>query len=140
MNSIDCGVHAIAISLLFNIKPDIVKYNRSVMRQHLYKLLNHYYIEHFPVENMFLDNLAILRGEFRKILTMNNHYKCKIRKINEKLLVQIKIELLKKNMFNAGYISSEKSQLYSKKFIQSQINDKYYTKNRAKILLKKRKL
>ena len=34
MNSIDCGVHAIAIaiSLLFNIKPETVKYNRSLMR------------------------------------------------------------------------------------------------------------
>jgi len=40
-NGNDCGVFAIAfaISLLFNIKPETVKYNHSLMRLHLVKIL-----------------------------------------------------------------------------------------------------
>jgi len=49
-NSSDCGVFAIAfdISLLFNIKPDKVKYNIGLMRSHLIKILESNVIEHFP--------------------------------------------------------------------------------------------
>lgn len=49
-NGNDCGVFAIAfaISLLFNIKPEKVKYNHSLMRLHLIKIFESDIIEHFP--------------------------------------------------------------------------------------------
>jgi len=49
-NYSDCGVFAIAFatSLLFNIKPDKVKYDHKLMRSHLIKILETNIIEHFP--------------------------------------------------------------------------------------------
>jgi len=49
-NYSDCGVFAIAFatSLLFNIKPDKVKYEHKLMRSHLIKILETNIIEHFP--------------------------------------------------------------------------------------------
>jgi len=45
----DCGVFAIAFatSLLFNIKPDKVKYEHKLMRSHLIQILETNVIEHF---------------------------------------------------------------------------------------------
>ena len=104
-------------------------------------MLNNHYIEHFPVENMFLDNLAILRGEFSKnidneksLVMQNTKNKRKTVSANHDQVIT------KKRCLSAGYISSEESQICSKKFIKSQIDDKYYTKNRAKILQKKEKI
>lgn len=49
-NGNDCGVFAIAfaVSLLFNIKPEKIKYDCSLMRSHLIKILETNIIEHFP--------------------------------------------------------------------------------------------
>jgi len=49
-NCSDCGVFAIVfvISLLFNIKPEKVKYDVSLMRSHLIKIFESNIIEHFP--------------------------------------------------------------------------------------------
>ena len=49
-NSNDCGVFAIAfaVSLLFGLKPNTIKYDHSVMRQHLIKIFETNIIEHFP--------------------------------------------------------------------------------------------
>ncbi|XP_067213884.1 serine/threonine-protein kinase 10-like [Linepithema humile] len=49
-NGNDCGVFAIAfaISLLFNIKPEKVRYDHSLMRSHLIKIFESNMIEHFP--------------------------------------------------------------------------------------------
>jgi len=49
-NCNDCGVFAIAFatSLLFNIKPDKVKYEHKLMRSHLIQILETNVIEHFP--------------------------------------------------------------------------------------------
>jgi len=49
-NSNDCGVFAIAfaVSLLFNIKPEKVKYDWSKMRLHLIQIFESNVIEHFP--------------------------------------------------------------------------------------------
>jgi len=46
----DCGVFAIAFatSLLFNIKPDKVKYEHKLMRSHLIQMLETNIINHFP--------------------------------------------------------------------------------------------
>jgi len=46
----DCGVFAIAFatSLLFNIKPDKVKYEHKLMRPHLIQMLETNIIQHFP--------------------------------------------------------------------------------------------
>jgi len=54
-NGNDCGVYAIAfaISLLFNIKPEKVKYNHSLMRSHLIKILESNVIEHFPQDPQY---------------------------------------------------------------------------------------
>jgi len=48
-NCNDCGVFAIAFatSLLFNIKPDKVKYEHKLMRSHLIRILETNVIEHF---------------------------------------------------------------------------------------------
>ena len=49
-NGSDCGVFAIAfaVSLLFNIKPEKVQYNHSLMRPHLIKMFEINIIDHFP--------------------------------------------------------------------------------------------
>lgn len=49
-NGNDCGVFAIAfaVSLLFNIEPDKVRYDPNLMRQHLIKTFESNVIEHFP--------------------------------------------------------------------------------------------
>ncbi|XP_067216884.1 uncharacterized protein [Linepithema humile] len=49
-NCNDCGVFAIAfaISLLFNIKPEKVRYDHNLMRSHLIKIFESNVIEHFP--------------------------------------------------------------------------------------------
>jgi len=50
LNYNDCGFFAIAFatSLLFNIKPDKVKYEYKLMRFHLIQMLETNIIEHFP--------------------------------------------------------------------------------------------
>jgi len=55
-NYSDCGVFAIAfaISLLFNIKPDKVKYEHKLMRSHLLKILETNVIEHFPQNPQYI--------------------------------------------------------------------------------------
>ena len=109
------------------------------MRLHLYKLLNNHYIEHFPVENMCLDNLAILRGEFSNNVDSEKSLAMQNTNIKRKNVNTNHDEVItKKRCLSAGYISSEDSQLSSKKFNKSQIDDKYYAKNRVKILKKKR--
>ncbi|KAL6268011.1 hypothetical protein P5V15_001089 [Pogonomyrmex californicus] len=52
-NSNDCGVFTIAfaVSLLFNIKPEKVKYNHSLMRLHLLKILEINIIDHFSQDS-----------------------------------------------------------------------------------------
>jgi len=52
-NYSDCGVFAIAFatSLLFNIKPEKVKYEHKLMRSHLIKILETNVIEHFPQDS-----------------------------------------------------------------------------------------
>src|SRR5580765_4860906 len=54
-NCNDCGVFAIAfaISLLFNIKPEKVRYNHSLMRSHLLKIFESNVIEHFPQDPQY---------------------------------------------------------------------------------------
>ncbi|XP_011349057.2 eukaryotic translation initiation factor 3 subunit A-like [Ooceraea biroi] len=49
-NGSDCGIFAIAfaVSLLFNIKPEKVRYDHSLMRLHLIKIFETNIIEHFP--------------------------------------------------------------------------------------------
>jgi len=49
-NASDCGIFAIAfaVSLLFNIKPEKLKYNHSLMRSHLIIIFESNVIEHFP--------------------------------------------------------------------------------------------
>jgi hypothetical protein len=49
-NGNDCDVFAIAfaISLLFNIKPEKVRYDQSLMRSHLIQIFESNMIEHFP--------------------------------------------------------------------------------------------
>jgi len=55
-NYSDCGVFAIAFatSLLFNIKPDKVKYEHKLMRSHLIKILETNIIEHFPQDPQYV--------------------------------------------------------------------------------------
>jgi len=54
-NGNDCCVFAIAfaISLLFNIKPEKVKYNHSLMHLHLIKIFESNIIEHFPQDPQY---------------------------------------------------------------------------------------
>lgn len=54
-NAIDCGVFAIAfaVSLLFNIKPDKVRYDLNLMRPHLIKMFESNVIEHFPQDLIY---------------------------------------------------------------------------------------
>lgn len=54
-NSNDCGVFAIAfaISLLFNIKPDKVRYDSRLMRPHLLNIFESNVIEHFPQDSQY---------------------------------------------------------------------------------------
>jgi len=54
-NGNDCGVFTIAfaISLLFNIKPEKVRYNHSLMRSHLIKIFETNVIEHFPQDPQY---------------------------------------------------------------------------------------
>ena len=49
-NSSDCGVFAIAlaVSLFFNINPDKVRYDHSLMRLHLIQMFETNVVEHFP--------------------------------------------------------------------------------------------
>jgi len=54
-NGSDCGVFTIAfaISLLFNIKAEKVKYDYSLMRTHLIKIFESNVIEHFPQDSRY---------------------------------------------------------------------------------------
>lgn len=54
-NSNDSGVYAItfAISLLYNIKPENIKYNHSLMRSHFLKIFEINTIEHFPQDSRY---------------------------------------------------------------------------------------
>ncbi|XP_036140365.1 uncharacterized protein LOC118644830 [Monomorium pharaonis] len=67
-NGNDCGVFAIAfaISLLYNIKPDKVRYDHSLMRPHLLKILESNVIEHFPQDLNYVPQkvlpLAVIRA------------------------------------------------------------------------------
>ena len=49
-NGSDCGVFAItfAVSLLYRLKPETVRYNDALMRQHLLKMFETNVIKHFP--------------------------------------------------------------------------------------------
>ncbi|XP_075218004.1 uncharacterized protein LOC142322800 isoform X2 [Lycorma delicatula] len=54
-NFIDCGVYAIAfaVSLVFGIKPNKIRYDHGAMRNHLIKILKTTSIEHFPQDPRF---------------------------------------------------------------------------------------
>ncbi|KYN19387.1 hypothetical protein ALC57_08282 [Trachymyrmex cornetzi] len=66
-NYSDCGVFAIAFatSLLFNIKPDKIKYEHKLMCSHLMKILETDVIEHFPQDSQHVQKvfpLAVIRA------------------------------------------------------------------------------
>ena len=50
LNNVDCGISAVAfvISLLFEITPNKVQYDRSKMRHHLIPIFKTMIIDHFP--------------------------------------------------------------------------------------------
>jgi len=79
-NGSDCGVFAIAfaVSLLFNIKPENVRYDVSLMRPHLIKILESNVIEHFPQNSKYapLKNLSlkVIRSEKIKAIDTNCQY------------------------------------------------------------------
>lgn len=54
-NFIDCGVYAIAfaVSLLFGMKPNEIRYNHDAMRNHLATMFETFTIEHFPQDPRF---------------------------------------------------------------------------------------
>ena len=54
-NFIDSAVYAVAyvVSLIFDIKPNIARYEHSAMRNHLIKLYKTEIIEHFPQDRRF---------------------------------------------------------------------------------------
>jgi len=82
-NNNDCGVFAIAFatSLLFNVKPEKVKYEHEFMRSHLIKILETNVIEHFPQDPQYgyvqkVLPLAVIRAkeaEAIRIHTMRQH-------------------------------------------------------------------
>jgi len=55
-NYSDCGIFAIAFatSLLFNIKPNKIKYEHKLMRSHLIKILETNVIEHFSQDPQYV--------------------------------------------------------------------------------------
>ena len=54
-NGVDCAVFSIAfaVSLMYGIKPDEVRYNQKLMRPHLIKIFQRSIIEHFPQDPRF---------------------------------------------------------------------------------------
>jgi len=81
-NSNDCGVFAIAfaISLLFNIKPEKVKYNHSLMRSHLIKIFETNIIEHFPQDPQYVLQkvlpLAVIRAREVEAIRIRSIREC----------------------------------------------------------------
>jgi hypothetical protein len=76
-NQNDCGVFAIAfaVSLLFNLKPNTIKYEHSIMRQHLIKIFETNIIEHFP------QNLTYgLPKQVLPLAVIENRRKCAYKK------------------------------------------------------------
>jgi len=96
LNASDCGVFAIAfaVSLLFNIKPDKVRYDYSLMRSHLVKMFETNVIEHFPQDLNF--------GVLQKVLSLREirakeAKATRIRTIRQHKMEQLKSNLLPKN-------------------------------------------
>ena len=81
------------------------------MHPHLFKLLNNHYIKHFPVENMCLDNLSVLRGEF----SIDNEKSSVMQNTNneQKNINTNHYEVRTKRRLSDGYNSSYDSQLSS---------------------------
>lgn len=103
-NGSDCGVFAIAfaISLLFRIKPENVKYNHTLMRSHLTKIFESNIIEHFPQDIKFAPQkvlpLALIKVKDAEALRQRMIRKCKINRAkipqNEKSQTN-KLELIR---------------------------------------------
>ena len=94
-NCSDCGVFAIAFatSLLFNIKPEKVRYNISKMRSHLLDLFQFNKIEHFPQDLKYgvpqtVLPLAVIRAkeaEAFRLRTKRQSEKTQSQKLNQKI-------------------------------------------------------
>ncbi|XP_036140366.1 uncharacterized protein LOC118644831 [Monomorium pharaonis] len=105
-NCSDCGVFAIAFatSLLFNIKPEKVRYDVSKMRSHLLDLFQFNKIEHFPQDLLYgvpqtVFPLAIIRAkeaEAFRLRTKRQSKKIQSQELNKQKICtsqQIKKEL-----------------------------------------------
>jgi len=75
-NNNDCGVFAIATSLLFNIKPEKVKFVHEFMRSHLIKILETSVIKHFPQDPQYgyvqkILPLAVIKAKEAEAIRMH---------------------------------------------------------------------
>ena len=120
-NCSDCGVFAIAfaISLLYNIKPEKVRYDVSLMRSHLIKIFESNVIEHFLQDLKYgvfqkVLPLAVIRAReansFRK--RTNRRYEKKQQKSSNKQK-DYESQQTKKELNNNSFTST------SEKYVQS---------------------
>jgi hypothetical protein len=95
-NGNDCGVFAIvfAISLLFNIKPEKVRYDQSLMRFHLIQIFESNMIEHFPQD---LNYSAPQKVFPLAIIQKREAVATQVRMMRQKKTEQQKVNRLQKN-------------------------------------------
>jgi len=108
-NYSDCGVFAIAfaISLLFDIKPDKVKYEHKLMRSHLIKILETNIIEHFPQDPQYVAQKVLPLA----VIKIKEAEAIRIRMIRQSETDQQKSSRLKKRRDNYAKKEFNKTQL-----------------------------
>jgi len=107
--------------LLFNVKPEKVKYNHNLMRSHLIKIFESNIIEHFPQDPQYVPQkvlpLAVIKAREAKAIRIRTIRQCETK--------QQKLNCLKRKRLNYELkkeLSNNELQLITKNNLENLMN------------------